>query len=110
MELFELEPVFRDKKGVRITKEEYLLSVKRNVEEEKTKEIGTELSRKRRRKAEFWLEAEKEMTFAITGDYAEVAKLEKDLKRMIWLGELQVKEEERRRKQTRKRHVSVSDM
>ena len=54
----------------------------------------------RKRKAEAWLEAEKEMTFAMTGDYAKVAELEEDLKEMIRWGDLI--EEERRRKQTRK--------
>jgi len=54
----------------------------------------------RKRKAEAWLEAEKEMTFAMTGDYAKVAELEEDLKEMIRWADLI--EEERRRKQTRK--------
>jgi len=54
----------------------------------------------RKRKAEAWLEAQKEMTFARTRDYAKVAKLEEDLKEMIRWGNLI--EEERRRKQTRK--------
>lgn len=34
----------------------------------------------RKRKAEAWLEAQKEMTFARTGDHAKVAELEEDLK------------------------------
>ncbi|KEH30773.1 hypothetical protein MtrunA17_Chr4g0042331 [Medicago truncatula] len=83
MDLF--EPAFHDKKGVRITKEEYL---SKKPKEEIGMEWGKELARKR--KVEAWLEAEKEMTFAITGDYAEDAELEKDLKEMIRWGDLQI--------------------
>jgi len=93
----QFEPVFRDKKGVRITKEEYL------SKKPKEEEIGMERSKEelaRKRKAEAWLEIEKEMTFALTEDYAEVAEHEADLKEMIM--EVDLIEEECRRKRTRR--------
>jgi len=90
----QFEPVFRDKKGVRITKEEYL------SKKPKEEEIGSKEELARKRKAEAWLEIEKEMTFALTGDYAEVAEHEADLKEMIM--EADLIEEECRRKRTRR--------
>ncbi|XP_058743995.1 uncharacterized protein LOC131616634 [Vicia villosa] len=81
------EPVFRDNKGVRITKEEYLKS-KQKVEE-KPKEIeiewGKGLAQKREAEAkQKELEVEKEKPFARTRDDPE---LDKSLKERIRWGD-----------------------
>ncbi|XP_004510786.1 uncharacterized protein [Cicer arietinum] len=79
------EPVFRDNKGVRITKEEYLKS-KQKVEE-KPKEIeiewGKGLAQKREAEARLKeLEVEKDKPFARTRDDPELDKLLKE--RVRW--------------------------
>ncbi|CAK8560820.1 unnamed protein product [Lathyrus sativus] len=81
------EPVFRDNKGVRITKEEYLKS-KQKVEE-KPKEIEIEWGKGLAQKREFEakqkeLEVEKEKPFARTRDDPE---LDKSLKERIRWGD-----------------------
>lgn len=67
----------------------------------------------RKRKAEAWLEAQKEMTFARTGDHAKVAELEEDLKEMIrWSDLIEEGRRKRMRKELRKKRLVsfVSDM
>ncbi|CAN1181218.1 BUD13 homolog [Linum perenne] len=79
------EPVYRGKKGERISKEEYLKSKERKEEKPKEKKIewGKGLAQKREVEAKLLeLEVEKEKPFARTRDDPELDKMLKD--RLRW--------------------------
>ncbi|KAJ1429595.1 Bud13 [Sesbania bispinosa] len=79
------EPVYRDNKGVRITKEEYLKSKQKVEEKPKEKEIewGKGLAQKREAEARLKeLELEKEKPFARTRDDPDLDKMLKE--RLRW--------------------------
>ncbi|CAN1826436.1 BUD13 homolog [Linum perenne] len=79
------EPVYRGKKGERISKEEYLKSKERKEEKPKEKKIewGKGLAQKREVEAKLLeLEVEKEKPFARTRDVPELDKMLKD--RLRW--------------------------
>ncbi|GAU45027.1 hypothetical protein TSUD_94620 [Trifolium subterraneum] len=79
------QPVFRDNKGLRITKEEYLKSKQKTHEKPKEIEIDVAKGLAQKRKAEAMqkeLEAEKDKPFAKTRDDPELDKLLKE--KVIW--------------------------